>query len=169
MGGFRKENRFLRWRPKPWNKAGAAPPAEGEPSIMHLARLEVAAIYVGLNILILFVLSYLVIAGRRKHKIVLGTGENRDFERAVRAHGNAAEYIPAALVGLVVAAFMEPAAPAWVLHGAGLSLTIGRILHGIGLHTSALNAGRMIGMVLTWVAYLILGFGLIFAALAQQL
>ena len=136
---------------------------------MHLARLEIAAIYVGVNLLILLVLSYLVIAGRRKHKIALGTGDNRDFERAVRAHGNASEYIPAALVGLVVAAFLEPAAPIWVLHGAGISLTLGRILHGAGLHTGLVNFGRMSGMLLTWIAYLVLGVGLIFAALAQQL
>jgi uncharacterized membrane protein YecN with MAPEG domain len=134
-----------------------------------MLRLEVAAIYVGVNILILLVLSYLVMAGRRKHKIVLGTGENRDFERAVRAHGNASEYTPAALVGIVVAALMEPAAPLWLLHGAGISLTAGRILHGIGLHTGLLNIGRMLGMVLTWVCYLLLGAGLVYAGLAQQL
>jgi uncharacterized protein len=134
-----------------------------------MLRLEIAAIYVGVNILILLILSYLVVSGRRTHKITLGSGENRDFERAVRAHGNAAEYIPAGLVGIVVVALMEPAAPLWLLHASGLSLTIGRILHGVGLHTGMLNAGRMLGMALTWLAYLLLGFGLIYAGLAQQL
>ena len=134
-----------------------------------MLRLEVAAIYVGINLLILLALAVLVVRGRRTHKIVLGTGENRDFERAVRAHANAAEYIPAGLIGLVLVALMEPAAPLWLLHAAGLALTIGRILHGIGLHTGVLNAGRMLGMVLTWIAYLLLGVGLILAGLAQQL
>ena len=134
-----------------------------------MARLEVAAIYAGLNILILLVLGYLVVAGRRRHKIVLGTGGNADFERAVRAHANAAEYIPAGLVGVVLVALMEPAAPLWLLHASGISLTLGRILHGVGLHTGVLNAGRMLGMVLTWIAFLLLGGGLIYAGLAQQL
>ncbi|MDX2274751.1 MAG: MAPEG family protein [Hyphomonadaceae bacterium] len=134
-----------------------------------MLRLEVAALYVGVNILILLVLSYLVVAGRRKHKIVLGAGENRDFERAIRAHANAAEYIPAGLVGIVLVALMEPGAPLWLLHASGISLTLGRILHGIGLHTGVLNAGRLFGMVLTWAAYLLLGFGLIYAGLSQQL
>jgi uncharacterized membrane protein YecN with MAPEG domain len=134
-----------------------------------MLRLEVAAIYVGLNILILLVLAYLVVAGRRKHKIVLGHGENRDFERAIRAHANASEYIPAGLVGIVLVALMEPAAPLWLLHASGISLTLGRILHGIGLHTGVLNAGRMLGMVLTWACYLLLGVGLIYAGLSQQL
>lgn len=134
-----------------------------------MLRLEVAAIYVGVNILILLVLAALVVRGRRAHKIVLGHGDNQAFERAVRAHANAAEYIPAGLVGIVVVALMEPAAPLWLLHASGLSLTAGRILHGVGLHTGMLNAGRMLGVVLTWIAYLLLGGGLIVAGLAQQL
>lgn len=134
-----------------------------------MLRLEWAAIYVGLNILILLVLGYLVMAGRRRHKIVLGTAGNAEFERAVRAHANAAEYIPAGLVGIVLVALLDPAAPLWLLHGTGISLTLGRILHGVGLHTGALNAGRMLGMVLTWASYLLLAGGLLYAGLSQQL
>lgn len=133
-----------------------------------MLRLEWAAIYVGLNILILLVLAYLVVSGRRKHKIVLGTGDNAEFERAIRAHGNAAEYIPAGLVGIVLVALMEPAAPTWLLHGAGISLTAGRILHAFGLHAGPINAGRLAGMVLTWAAFLLLGFGLLYAGLSQR-
>ena len=53
-----------------------------------MLRLEVAALYAGVNILILLVLAVLVVAGRRKHKITLGDGNNEAFGRAVRAHGN---------------------------------------------------------------------------------
>jgi len=134
-----------------------------------MMRLEVAAVYVGLNIIILLVLSYLVMAGRRRHKIVLGDGANDDFLRAQRAHANAAEYIPAALVGLVVLALLEPAAPAWLLHAAGISLTVGRILHGWGLHRGALTFGRVAGTALTWASYLMIGGGLLYAGLSQQL
>lgn len=134
-----------------------------------MVRLEIAAIYAGVNILIMLVLAVLVVMGRRRHKIRLGDAGNEDFARAVRAHGNAAEYIPAALVGLLLLALLEPAAPLWLLHGAGLSLTAGRLLHGVGLHAGVLNAGRMLGMVLTWISYLLIGVGLIFAGLGQQL
>jgi len=134
-----------------------------------MLRLEIAALYAGVNILILLVLAVLVVAGRRKHKITLGDGGNTDFNRAVRAHANAAEYIPAGLVGIVVLALMEPASPLWLLHAAGISLTVGRILHGLGLHAGAVNFGRMFGMVLTWLCYLLVGGGLIAAGLAQQL
>jgi uncharacterized membrane protein YecN with MAPEG domain len=131
--------------------------------------LEWAAIYAGANILILLLLAILVIAGRRKHNIVLGDGGNQDFSRAVRAHANAAEYIPAGLVGLLILALMDPATPLWLLHGAGISLTLGRVLHGAGLHSGPLNAGRRLGMLLTFVAYALIGGGLIYAGLAQQL
>lgn len=134
-----------------------------------MMRLEVVAVYVGLNILILLVLSYLVMAGRRRHKIALGDGDNPDFIRAQRAHANAAEYIPAGLVGLVVLALMDPATPLWLLHASGISLTAGRILHGAGLHQGTLNFGRVAGTALTWLSYLLIGGGLIYAGLSQQL
>lgn len=134
-----------------------------------MLRLEWAAIYVGVNILILLVLSVMVVRGRQRHKISLGDAGNEDFARGVRAHGNAAEYIPAGLVGIILVALMEPAAPLWILHGGGISLTVGRLLHGFGLHTGVLNAGRMFGMALTWLAYLLLGGGLLYAGLSQQL
>ena len=134
-----------------------------------MLRLEIAALYAGVNILILLVLAVLVVMGRRRHKISLGDAGNEEFSRAVRAHGNAAEYIPAGIVGILILALMEPAAPLWLVHASGLSLTAGRILHGFGLHTGVLNAGRMFGMVLTWVAYLLIGGGLIYAGLSQQL
>ena len=134
-----------------------------------MLRLEVAALYAGVNILILLVLAVLVVAGRRKHKITLGDGNNEAFTRAVRAHANAAEYIPAAIAGLALLALFDPATPVWLLHAAGISLTAGRILHGAGLHAGKLNFGRMFGMVLTWTSYVLIGGGLIWAGLSQQL
>jgi uncharacterized membrane protein YecN with MAPEG domain len=131
--------------------------------------LETAALYAGVNILILLVLSVMVAMGRRTHKIVLGDGGNDRFSRAVRAHGNASEYIPAGIVGLVTLALFDPATPVWLLHASGLSLTVGRILHAVGLHTGALNAGRVLGIALTWIAFLLIGGGLVYAGLSQQL
>lgn len=134
-----------------------------------MLRLEIAALYAGVNILLLLTLAYLVVAGRRRHKIRLGDGGNEGLQRAIRAHANAAEYIPAGLVGILMLALMEPAAPLWLLHACGISLTAGRLMHGIGLNTGVLNLGRQLGVTLTWLSYLLLGGGLIYAALAQQL
>lgn len=134
-----------------------------------MVRLEIAAVYIGINILLLFALSVVVVMNRRGKKIALGDNGDKTMLRAVRAHSNAAEYIPAGLIGLLTLALLDPAGPTWVIHALGASLTAGRILHGIGLNMGTLNAGRMLGMVLTYAAYLGIGAGLIMAGFAQQL
>lgn len=134
-----------------------------------MLRLEIVALYAGANIFILLGLAYVVVMGRRRHKIALGDGGNEAFIRAVRAHANATEYIPAGLVGLLILGLLDPAAPMWLLHAAGLSLTLGRFLHGVGLNTGTINIGRMLGTLLTWASFLLIGGGLIYAGLAQQL
>lgn len=133
-----------------------------------MLRLEYAALYAGLNLLILLALAMLVALGRRRHKIVLGDGENPRFVRAVRAHANAAEYIPAGIAGLALLALFEQS-PIWLLHASALSLTAGRILHAAGLHAGALNLGRVLGITLTWVSFAMIAGGLIHAGLAQVL
>ena len=134
-----------------------------------MLRLEIVALYGGVNILLLLALAFLVVGGRRRHKISLGDGGNADFTRAMRAHANAAEYIPAGLVGLLLLALLDPAAPTWLLHAAGLTLTAGRLLHGFGMHAGTLNLGRQLGTALTWLSYVLLGGGLIYSGLAQRL
>lgn len=133
-----------------------------------MLRLEIAALYAGINILLLLALAYLVVAGRQRHKITLGDGGNADFTRAIRAHANAAEYIPAGLVGIVLLALFE-GSPLWLLHASGISLTAGRIIHGYGLHTGTLNLARRVGTAVTWLSFALIGVGLIWAGLAQQL
>lgn len=134
-----------------------------------MVRLEYAALYAGVNILLLLVLAMRVPGFRGKHKVSLGDGGNPELMRAVRAHGNATEYIPAGIAGITLLALLDPAAPIWLLHASGLSLTIGRILHAGGLAMGELNPGRMIGTVLTFLAFLLIGGGLIYAGLAHAL
>lgn len=134
-----------------------------------MLRLEVAAVYAGLNILILLVLGVIVALGRQRHRIALGDGGDEAFSRSVRAHANAAEYIPAGIAGLVTLALLAEATPFWLLHAAGLSLTAGRVLHAVGLHAGAVNLGRAIGIALTWLSFLLLGLGLVYAGASQQM
>jgi len=88
--------------------------------------------------------------------------------RAVRAHGNAAETIPVGIAGLTLLALLDPAAPLWLLHAGGLTLTAGRALHAVGLSAGELNAGRVGGMALTILALLLIGGGLVYAGLARD-
>lgn len=134
----------------------------------HITPLEWAAVYAGINILILLVLAIGAIRARISHKVVMGDGGNPAMQRAMRAHANAAEYIPAGIAGLALLALLHPAAPIWLFHAAGISLTLGRIVHGVGLTAGELNVGRQAGTILTFTAFALLGGGLIYAGLAQQ-
>ncbi|HEY2356194.1 MAG TPA: MAPEG family protein, partial [Phenylobacterium sp.] len=50
-----------------------------------------AALWVGLHLLLLLVLSVLVVRQRRKHEVELGHAQIPELERAIRAFGNATE------------------------------------------------------------------------------
>lgn len=134
-----------------------------------MVRLEIAAAYAGVNILLLLILAFRVTSARRKNKVALGDAGNADVLRAIRVHANAAEYIPAGIAGITLLALLEPAAPLWLLHASGASLTLGRILHGIGFSMGVLNIGRMAGTILTFTALALIGGGLLWAAFAQQI
>lgn len=120
--------------------------------------IATAAIYVGVNLLILFWLSLRVVGRRRAAQVSLGTGGDAELEQRVRAHGNAAEYIPATMLGLYIVASLG--APLWAVHAIGIAFTLGRVLHGFGL-SGNLAPARAFGMVLTWLGMLAVAIGLI--------
>ena len=113
------------------------------------------ALWVGLHILLLLVLSALVTRQRQKHKVLIGDEGVPELEQSVRALGNASEYIPVGLAGLIVLD-VAGAAPLLV-HIGGFVLFVGRVIHAIGLSNSAgASIPRALGMTLTWVAYVYL-------------
>lgn len=123
-----------------------------------------AALWSGLCLLLFLVLSTLVTRQRRAHKVSLGDAGVESLQRATRAFGNAAEYLPAGLV--VLALLVLVGAPPASLHLAGAVLFTGRLLHGIGMsRSSGLSPERAAGMVLTWLFLLAGGVTLIFYAL----
>jgi uncharacterized membrane protein YecN with MAPEG domain len=123
-----------------------------------------AALWAGLLILLLLVLSILVVRQRQRHGVMIGDGGVEAVLLAGRAFGNATEYVPAGLAALAILA-LSGAHPL-VVHGMGLLLLLGRLAHAWGLSTSAgLSFGRSAGMILTWVAFLIGGVLLLFYAL----
>jgi uncharacterized protein len=112
-----------------------------------------AALWVGLHLLLLLVMALLVVRQRQKHKVALGDEGVPELTRAIRAQGNAVEYIPAALIGLVVLELTG--APPVLVHIAGLVLFAGRVMHAIGLSNSGgVSMLRTLGVVATWLAYI---------------
>ena len=106
-------------------------------------------------------LSLAVIGLRRKNKVSLGSGGQEDLERAIRAHGNFAEYVP---IGLILLGTLElNAAPWWVVSIAGVAIIIGRLIHAKGINTPPPDfKKRVLGMKLTFgtlIALAILNVG----------
>ena len=129
------------------------------------ASAHAAALWAGLHLVLLLVLSVLAVRQRRLHRVALGDADIPSLTLAVRAFGNASEYIPAGIASLAVLALVG-AAP-MVVHVAGLTLFLGRIAHAIGLSRSGgASLPRAAGVVLTWLAYIFLAVALIFNAIA---
>ena len=92
---------------------------------------------------ILFVrLSFAVIALRRQNKVSLGSDGNLDLERAIRAQGNFAEYVP---IGIILIACLElNGAPWWLVALPGLTLILGRLFHAKGINQPPPNFSNRI-------------------------
>ncbi|WP_419756700.1 MAPEG family protein [Brevundimonas sp.] len=95
-----------------------------------MLAIQAAALWSGLLILMMLVLSGVVVSGRRKHMISLGDGGNADLMAASRAFGNLVEYATPGMIAMLLLAAVG--APAWMVHGVGATLLIGRICHALG-------------------------------------
>tara|TARA_A100001037_G_scaffold304465_1_gene341344 strand:- start:4525 stop:4911 length:387 start_codon:yes stop_codon:yes gene_type:complete len=93
--------------------------------------IAISALYAAIFGLAMTVLSVSVALGRGKYKVGYGDGDEPRLRRLIRIHGNFAEYVPLALVLLLVLELtgVEPV----FLHGLGLTLVVARIVHVIGL------------------------------------
>ena len=99
---------------------------------------------------IIFVkLSFAVIGLRRKNKVGLGSGGYDELERAIRAQGNFAEYVP---IGLILIACLElNGAPWWLVILPGITLIVGRLIHAKGINEPPPNfSSRVLGMKFTF-------------------
>ncbi len=105
--------------------------------------------YAALLALLLLVLSALVIRQRLRHRTAIGLGSAEGLLRASRAHANFAEYVPFAL--LLMLLLEQGAAPAWLLHALGLALLLGRLSHAYGISRMPERLlFRQVGMLCTF-------------------
>ncbi len=111
-------------------------------------------LYAALVALLAIGLAARVVVLRRRLRVGLGSGEEKALERAIRAHGNLVEYAPLALVLLLILETGE--APNLLLHGLGITLLIGRLLHAWGLsRRGGISFGRFYGTALTWIVIIV--------------
>jgi uncharacterized membrane protein YecN with MAPEG domain len=122
--------------------------------ITALYAAALAVMYVGL--------AFTVVRQRFKLRIGLGDGQQPELIKAIRIHGNFAEYVPLLLVIMLIAEQQHVAG--WQLHVLGGLTLGGRLLHLVGLlQTSGTSIPRVLGMVATFTA-LLLGAGFLLAA-----
>ena len=89
-----------------------------------------------------------VIKQRRKHQVLIGTGDNSELEWTIRAHANFSEYVPIALILFSCAEYNQTSA--WVLAIFALMLLAGRGLHAYAfISTKREMKLRVYGMHLT--------------------
>ncbi len=123
--------------------------------------LIVTSIIASVLTLIFIKLSLAVIGLRRKNKVSLGSGGHEELERAIRAQGNFAEYVP---FGLILLACLElNGAPWWLVAIPGITLIIGRLIHAKGIKMLPPDfSKRVLGMKLTFntlVSLVVLNLG----------
>lgn len=123
----------------------------------------ITGLYAGLLGIIFLGLSFLVIRQRLINKVGVGHGKNESVMRAVRVHGNFAEYVPMALVMMAIAeSTLWFENTPYILHGLGILLVLGRLSHAYGLSkTVDTSWGRFAGMITTFLVLLVLSVLLI--------
>jgi uncharacterized protein len=111
--------------------------------------LIVTSIITAVLTIIFVKLSFAVIGLRRKNQVGLGSGGHEGLERAIRAQGNFAEYVP---FGIILIACLElNGAPWWLVAIPGITLIIGRLIHAVGINVPPPDfSKRVLGMKFTF-------------------
>lgn len=116
----------------------------------------ISGLYISLTAILMVALAMRVVKLRRKHKIGLGSADNKELQLATRVHANLIENAPIAMALLLVAELNGLSSI--YLHLLGMVWIIGRILHAVGLTRGrgGYHLGRFWGGLLTWLVMLIL-------------
>jgi len=109
----------------------------------------ITSLYAAAGTAILIWLSARVIVIRGRERIGIGDGGCRALQLAMGAQSNAVEYLPLGLVLLFGLEFNQ--APGAVVHGLGLALIVGRVVHAVGFLGERLTL-RVLGMHVTFAA-----------------
>jgi uncharacterized protein len=130
-----------------------------------MTALQAVGLYTALNLLLLALLSIPIGLNRNKKKISLGDGNDTAMTKLIRAHGNAAEWIPGALIGLFLLASLGYGS--LVIHIIGVLFTIARGAHAYAFLSGKTEApARVFGAAITLLAYVAISGALIWKAIS---
>ena len=112
--------------------------------------LPITATYAAILAILVLALGINVTVHRVKLGVPLGDGGNPEMLRMIRLHGNAVEYLPLALVLMLI--FEVDGGSHIALHFAGIALLVGRMLQTWGMWATEKPVfGRQAGQSLTWL------------------
>lgn len=115
--------------------------------------MAMTSLYTSILALVFVFLSIRTLRLRRRLRIGIGDGGNEQMLRAMRVHSNFAEYVPIALMSLLMVE--TSGASYYLVHFLGGALLAGRITHAYGV--SKINENfffRVTGMALTFTSIL---------------
>ncbi len=120
-----------------------------------LMPFQMVAFYAAINAALMLILGMLVVRARVKTRTEIGDGAgDPSMIGPLRAHANNTEYVPMAILLLLV--MYSLGSNVIVIHAVGGTLTLGRLLHAFGLSRNVgTSASRLIGMILTWLSFII--------------
>jgi len=123
--------------------------------------VPVTAVFAAVLGLLLVVLSLFVSRHRLRLKQNLGVSEDIDFQATVRAQANLVEYAPIGLIMLAIAELNGVSGT--LIYWTGLGFVVGRLLHAFGMINGrgGPHMARMAGILLTWLAIVVLALLLI--------
>jgi uncharacterized protein len=119
-----------------------------------MTQFPITALY-ALPLAVIFLALFMNVTMRRsKLNQSIGDGGDTDLHERIRKHGNFVEWVPMVLI-LMALAEANGAGAMW-LHAAGALLTIGRVLHPMGLKANVAThplriAGNMGGILATLI------------------
>ena len=120
-----------------------------------MMTLSLTGFYASLLGILYIGLTINIIRLRRKFQVGIGDGDNRVLAKAIRVHGNFAEYTPIALI--LLASYELNGGSVMMLHALGATLVVGRVLHAIGLtKTIGISIQRQVGMLSTFLVIVVL-------------
>lgn len=128
----------------------------------------ISMMYAGLCTLLVIFLALRVVKLRREHGVGLGHGGNMQLLQATRAHANATENMPLALI--LLGSLELTGYPPSVIHVLGGVFLFSRLLHAWGVSRSeGYSLGRFWGMALTWLPMMVMAVFAIVGSLSAQI
>jgi uncharacterized membrane protein YecN with MAPEG domain len=110
----------------------------------------ITGLYGALNAILNVFLANRVARARTKHGVGHGGSDSPEFLVASRTHSNNAEFVPLAILMMLIAELLGGASV--VLHIFGGLLFTARVLHAVGMPRKAPNPFRFAGVAITWLA-----------------